>query len=353
MVESAAKLIKKQNKLATYIKNFNENTRKSKAQRNFTASDLKARLDLLENYWLGFLANQMTLTDVEETLQEDSYFMHNVYDAMVDSYLYAKARHNNMLSELLAALAPLSTSNTGQSAPPGYSMQASLEKVKLPKFSGNQRDWQMYKEKFKALILNDAAMMSVLKFQHFLNSLEGEAADLLKGVEVIGPNFATAWQTLCTRYDDKQLRFNAQMKALVNLLSASRESVTHLNTLLNTTKESINVFKSLERLVDSWDDILVYFIESKLSPETRLDWAKGSERERKSNEFAKHKELCNFLETRIKTLDRVDSETQPTSSKSRENSHSQRSKSHKSNGRNKQHTSSLTTFQKLNEQNQI
>ena len=276
----------------------------------------------------------MALTDEEETLEEDPYFVNNVYEATFDSYLYAKATHNNMLSELLAALAPPSTSNTGPSAPLGYSMQASLEKVKFPKFSGKQRDWQMYKEKFKAIILNDATMMSVLKFQHLLNSLEGEAADLLKGVEVIGPNFATAWETLCTRYDDKQLRFNAQMKALVNLPSASRESVTHLNILLNTTKESINVFMSLGCLVDSWDDILVYFIESKLSPETRLDWAKDRERERKSNEFAKYKELCNFLEMRIKTLDRVDSETQPTSSKSRENSQSQRSESHKSNDRN-------------------
>ena len=68
---------------------------------------------------------------------------------------------------------------------------------------GNQRNWEAFKEKFSSLIIANQGLDEVLKFQHLFNCLDGEAAEKLKGIKVIGDNFQTAWDTLFRRYDNK------------------------------------------------------------------------------------------------------------------------------------------------------
>ena len=97
------------------------------------------------------------------------------------------------------------------------------------------------------------------------------------------------------------------MQTLVQLPTSSTESVRHLSQLLNTVNESVNTFTSLERPVTKWDDILVYFIESKLAVTTRLDWVK--EVERRKLDFPKYSDLQTFLEDRIRTLDLVEADS--------------------------------------------
>ena len=46
----------------------------------------------------------------------------------------------------------------------------------------------------------------VLKLQHLLSCLDGDAARRLSNLQVIGANFEVAWDTLECRYDNKRLR---------------------------------------------------------------------------------------------------------------------------------------------------
>ena len=93
------------------------------------------------------------------------------------------------------------------------------------------------------------------------------------------------------------------MEALVDLPSAATESVHHITTLLNTTNEAIIVFKALACPYDHWDHLLIYFMESKLAPATRLD----CEKERnEDNAFAIFADIKKFLESRIPSLDSAD-----------------------------------------------
>ncbi|XP_023248098.1 uncharacterized protein LOC111643948 [Copidosoma floridanum] len=149
--------------------------------------------------------------------------------------------------------------------------------------------------------------MPVIKFQHLINSLSGEPASLLRGIEVEGDNFDTAWQTLVKRYDDKLLGCNTYIKVILEMPSASEKSVTHLNQLLSTMNESLNVFNAPAPTLSNCDALLVYCITSKLAPDTQLDWAKECEAERIT--FATYQVLRTFLETRIRTLDCLGSST--------------------------------------------
>ena len=48
----------------------------------------------------------------------------------------------------------------------------------------------------------------------------------------------------------------------------------HLTTLLNAIDESITTLEDLGQPADKWDDILNYFIVSRIANGTCLDWIK-------------------------------------------------------------------------------
>ena len=299
------------NEVANIVKTANET--------HYNAEDLEVRIELLDGYWTEFSQRDLILQREAETLKGRSYFKEQLFSTTGGKYLQTKAWLKGRWKKLAVPTVTtpagngdnvvVANSGTSEATTTNRSsVHASLEKLRLPRFDGKQRDWEAFKEKFSSLIISDAAMPSVIKFQHLCNCLDGEAAEKLKGIQGTGDNFQTAWDTLCRRYDNKNLRFSLQMQMLVNMPSATKECAHHLNQLLNTVNESINTFTTLERPVKTWDDILIYFIESKLAANTRMDWAKEVESKSSSN-FPTFALIKTFLEDRIRTLDLVNSET--------------------------------------------
>ncbi|XP_076657893.1 uncharacterized protein LOC143362007 [Halictus rubicundus] len=294
-----------QKRTAALIANFIANATKSEAAGRFKLAELDARLELLEAYWKAFLERDYVLQRIADQLKGRSYFKENVYDTTEEAYVVAKTWFREKLAPFQRA-----TLNGPQGTPvpaTRSSIQSSLEKLELPRFSGRQRHWVVFKERFTALVLEDRTIPLVVKLQHLLNCLDGEAAAKLKGIEIVGPNFLRAWETLCRSYDNKFLRFSIHMNALDNLPTSTRETSEHINMLLNTANESINTFRALDRPVQHWDDILVYFVESKLAPSTRLEWAKNIEHA--SNDFPKFAQLKVYLENKVRMLDLFDTES--------------------------------------------
>ena len=117
----------------------------------------------------------------------------------------------------------------------------------------------------------------VLKLEHLLAALEGEAVRRVRNLEVIGDNFKVAWSAQVRRYDRKRLRLAAKMNWLFSLTPASRKEVSDLTRLLDTTHECIRALKSLDHPVNSWDDWFVYLIVCNLQPVTREDWERSLE----------------------------------------------------------------------------
>ncbi|XP_046420682.1 uncharacterized protein LOC124179877 [Neodiprion fabricii] len=145
-------------------------------------------------------------------------------------------------------------------------------------------------------------MAPVIKLQRLMNSLGDEARRPIQTISVIGDNFTTAWETLCQKFDNPPLQFRLQMKTLVNMPSSSKESAAHLSGLLSTVSESISSFTALGRLVKQWDDVIIFFITTKISELTRLDWIKYISTEKLGN-FPTFKQLETFLKERIRSLE--------------------------------------------------
>ena len=226
---------------------------------DYNMEDLEVRIELLDGYWLEFVQRDLIIQRHSEALKERSYVKEKQFQLVQNKYLRAKSWLRARIKKLLAAALPTSpstdnsTDGATRTAPTSHSntsVLASLEKLRLPRFNGCQREWETFKEKFTSLILSDEGMSPIIKFQHLANCLDGEAAEKLKGIKASGTNLQTAWDTLCRRYDNEYLRFSLQMQLLVQMPSSVKECSSHLNLLLNTINASINTFTALSRPVD-------------------------------------------------------------------------------------------------------
>lgn len=94
----------------------------------------------------------------------------------------------------------------------------------------------------------------VLKLQHLVSCLEGEAARRLANFKVIGSNFDVAWTTLYRRYDNKWFRQAVHLLIMLDMDPMTHLCPGELTRFLDTTGQCITALKQLSRPVSHWDD---------------------------------------------------------------------------------------------------
>ncbi|CAD6225145.1 GSCOCG00011815001-RA-CDS [Cotesia congregata] len=95
---------------------------------------------------------------------------------------------------------------------------------------------------------------------YLLQSLQGTAYSLVANVEITDTAFATAWQTLTTRYEKKRVLITAQLNKLFSIPEMASRAAKEVNNIINTTSEVLNALKALGSPVDHWDHIIVHYI---------------------------------------------------------------------------------------------
>ncbi|XP_070158071.1 uncharacterized protein [Polyergus mexicanus] len=108
---------------------------------------------------------------------------------------------------------------------------------------------------------------------HYLRtSLMGEAAQLISNLPVSEDSFASAWDLLVSRFENKRLLISAQVDRLFHTKTISQWSAKELNTLLNTTTEALNTLESFGVPVHHWNHLLVHLTVQRLDLSTRDAW---------------------------------------------------------------------------------
>lgn len=228
-----------------------------------TADVVKNRLQLLDGYWQNFFAKHQQLYEFYDQLTETDYFQTDFFSEIEQTYLSCKVEMSSRLSRLIGEL----QGALGQpgSDLPGSNIRitttdSSLPKLSLPKFNGQQEEWESFKEIFSSMVKDSPTLTPVLKLQHLVTCLEGDARRRVDNMAIIGANFEVAWNALETRYDNKRLRLAVQLNKLLGMPPASCKSVAEITRLLDTTNQCIRALRSLKRPVDTWDDWLVQLV---------------------------------------------------------------------------------------------
>lgn len=77
-------------------------------------------------------------------------------------------------------------------SPEGYVRdisQVHLPKIAIPKFSGNYEDWYPFYNTFDSMIHANARLTNIQRFHYLISSLEGDAAHVIKSLEITPDNY--------------------------------------------------------------------------------------------------------------------------------------------------------------------
>ncbi|XP_076301669.1 uncharacterized protein LOC143219685 [Lasioglossum baleicum] len=297
---TAVSLVTRQLDLHGRISRTIVNTKK-KGMANITESYIQARLDVLQRNWDDFLANHAQLQDLctAELLQHE-YFTENLCEQCEAIVVDTQAT----LCDMLKDLSPRGSDSTGETSARGHTTtSAKLRRIDVPDFSGEFKDWPLFKSLFTSLVLNNAGLDETEKFHYLLRSLSGEALDLIRNVPVDGDQFELAWEIIVGQYENTRILVDNLLDTLYSLAPAKSESATELKRVRVTVKQILGALEVLNCQVQHWGPFVIFWVSRRLDPETLKAWELLIADQTDYPEYAV---LDKFIQSRIRALSTVD-----------------------------------------------
>ncbi|KAK0423373.1 hypothetical protein QR680_008111 [Steinernema hermaphroditum] len=159
----------------------------------------------------------------------------NTEDQVMATYMTADEgpdftiEHSKKVLSQLETLSPTVPSTRASPSPSSvYStaaQQIRLPKYDLKKFNGLPRDWPRFSQSFEAAVNAREDLTDATKLNYLLHSLEGPAAEVVAGFQLVGENYKTCWMKLQTRFGNPQL-ITRDIYATLDALSCNGESVS-------------------------------------------------------------------------------------------------------------------------------
>ena len=134
-----------------------------------------------------------------------------------------------------------------------------------------------------------------------LKHFRGEAAELLKTIQVLDHNFEIAWKKLDDHYMNKRRLISMYVSHLLDIPSVTSESPSELKSLLNGTVNILSALE-LERPVKQWDDLIIPLTIRKLDARTFCEWETSIS---KSSEPPTFTQLQKWIQQRVDMLETI------------------------------------------------
>ncbi|XP_059220655.1 uncharacterized protein LOC131995716 [Stomoxys calcitrans] len=171
-------------------------------------------------------------------------------------------------------------------------------------FKGGYEEWPSFRDMFTAVYVNHPKLTPAQKLYHLRNKTRGNAGAIVKRYPLCDENFNLAWTALKTRYENKRVLVDNQLKILFNIPVADVEDSESLQKIHSTVNDCLCTLNSLEVKVDSWDPILIYLISTKLPEVTISQWEQSL---RSHRELPTWTQMDTFLVNRFEVVERISS----------------------------------------------
>jgi len=198
-----------------------------------------------------------------------------------------------------------------------------LPVVKLPTFDGRTEEWKRFSETFQSMIHSNENIPSIQKFQYLVTSVSGDAAKIIESIELTDQNYTIAWELLKRRFDDPRAIKKKHIQCLFTMPRIDKESAVAIRGLVDYVLKHLRVLKSMNLPTDSWDELVIHMIESKLDTTTLRAWEQHA-----VIAEVKLATLTDFLERRCQILERLEARTKEKSVATRVEPNKQRTKAH-------------------------
>uniref|UniRef100_A0A2S2QB76 Uncharacterized protein n=1 Tax=Sipha flava TaxID=143950 RepID=A0A2S2QB76_9HEMI len=178
-----------------------------------------------------------------------------------------------------------------------------LAALNVPIFSGVYAEWASFYDIYTALIHNNDSISTIQKFFYLRSSLSEGAAECIKNIETTANNYLSAWSNLISRYNNKKLLVQTHVRAICDLPTVKGKSSSSLRQFSDNLRGHLAALKTLNQRPSEWGPLLLHVVCSKLDTDTISEW----EIKTPIDELAKVDDLIEFLDSRFRVLEAVES----------------------------------------------
>lgn len=177
-----------------------------------------------------------------------------------------------------------------------------LPEIKLPRFDGSYNTWLEFRDIFESMIHTNVQLNNIQKFHYLRASLTGSATQAIQSLDFSSDNYIIAWNSLCERFNNKQLLVQNHLRAIFDMETIGSESSVKIRCLCDNVFKHLNNLKQLGEPTDSWDTILIYIMSGKLDKNSTHEW----EKYKSNRDNVTLHEFREFLKRRATMLETVE-----------------------------------------------
>ncbi|XP_075159708.1 uncharacterized protein LOC142232883 [Haematobia irritans] len=282
--------------LVTFCANFGD----IRAE-DLSDSRLEIALQELDERWAALQKSykQLCLSTDPKTEQGILESSREKYSKCTHDFLSCKSK---ILDAQKALITPSTTLIENQ-------VSSSIPCLKVPPcdteiFYGSYEEWPSFRDMFSAVYGEHPKLSAVQKLYHLRLKTRGQAALIVKKYRLCGENFSLAWEALRSRYENRRILVDNQLKVLLNLKPISSESSEALQDIQATINDCLAALKAQQISTSDWDPILVYVCSTKLPHETLSLWEQSLKSHR---DLPSWKQMDTFLSNRYEVVERLNS----------------------------------------------
>ncbi|XP_058817061.1 uncharacterized protein LOC131680357 [Topomyia yanbarensis] len=267
------------------------------------AFQLSVRIESLDRVYAQFMEAQ----DAIERLDKEEFLASHLAERVDFEQRYCAAK--GFLLSKVPVEANNSALNTSMMAnqhtfSTGFHLR--LPKIDLPRFDGDFSRWLSFRDTFTSMVHSNGNIPTVAKLQYLLQSLEGDAKKPFESVDVEADNYASTWDALHKRYDNRRFLKRQLFRTLYELPAVKQESAKRIHSLVDDFQRHVRALAKLDEPVEHWDTPLANMLSYKLDQSTLRAW----EEKTSSQDDVKYEELVEFLYQRVRVLNSVGPDTQ-------------------------------------------
>ncbi|XP_036345828.1 uncharacterized protein LOC118755085 [Rhagoletis pomonella] len=233
------------------------------------------------------------LNTSDEFSQEDKRTYRKINRGAFASYV-------NCMSSLAAQSEKLSKEERDVEQKPMRKHNIHLPPCDTDVFKGDYLSWPTFRDMFTAIYISNQELTPVEKLYYLNQKTKGEAKDIVSKCLITNEGFATAWENLCERYENKRILVNTQLKILFNLNSVESECGSSIKRLQRDINNCLSSLKSHQIDISNWDAIVIYLCSTKLPDSTLALWEQTIDH---TGDLPKWEDMDKFLSNRFQTLE--------------------------------------------------
>ncbi|XP_070529843.1 uncharacterized protein [Cardiocondyla obscurior] len=215
---------------------------------NFTATKVRSRIATLQEHWAQFQAGDLLMHKgtTEEARLAMEYFTKCQFDATKESYQNVRDALNEILEDLEPVVSPFSAlhSTSIQQEMPNLGLPK-MPPIKLPLFDGQYSEWENFRDRFSALVIENQTLSDFARMHYLSSSLKGSALDCIASIPVTAHNFNVVWSAIKRRFENKRRLISTHLSALLGWKPLQKESATDLQALCDRVQVAVSALNNL------------------------------------------------------------------------------------------------------------